>query len=132
MRGRCAVAGLLVAAVSIAGCGAEEFPNEPRPAATVELSSKVDNRKVTVVPGRIGAGLATFTISNQSTDDVQLAFDGPNSAQTGEIPAGGVGSVQFELKTGEYSVEADVPTITPATMKVGAARPSAQNDLLLP
>jgi hypothetical protein len=132
MRGRCAAAGLLVTAVFVAGCGAEEFPNDPRPPATVELSGKVDNRKVTVVPSRIGAGLATFTISNQSADDVQLDFNGPNRAQTSDIPAGGIGQVQFELQTGQYSVEADVPTISPATMRVGAERPSAQNDLLLP
>ena len=131
MRGRCAVAGLVVAAL-VAGCGAEDHPNDPRPPATVELSAKVDNRKVVVVPRAIGAGLATFTISNQSADDVQLAFDGPNSAQTDEIPAGGVGQIQFELQTGEYSVEPSVPTISAGTMSVGAKRPSAQNILELP
>lgn len=132
MRGTCAAAGLIVAAVIVAGCGAEDFPNEPRPPAPVELSGKVSNSKVSIVPGRIGAGLATFTISNQSGEDVQLAFDGPNSASTDEIPAGGVGQLQFELETGEYAVEPSVPTISAATMTVGAKRPSAQNDLLLP
>jgi len=132
MRGRCAVAGLLVAAVSVAGCGAEEFPNDPRPPAPIELSGKIDDQRVTVVPSRVGAGLATFTITNQSGDDVQLDFRGPNRARTTEIPAGGVGALQFELETGEYTVEPDVPTIGPATMTVGAERPSARNDLLLP
>lgn len=132
MRGRCAVAGLLVAAVSVAGCGAEEFPNDPRPPAPIELSGKIDDQRVTVVPSRVGAGLATFTITNQSGDDVQLDFRGPNRARTTEIPAGGVGVLQFELETGEYTVEPDVPTIGPATMTVGAERPSARNDLLLP
>jgi len=132
MRGRCAVAGLLVAAVAAAGCGAEEFPNDPRPPTPAQLSGKVDNSRVTVVPRRVGAGLATFTISNQSSDDVQLDFRGPNRAETAEIPAGGVGALQFELKTGEYRVEPSVPTISPATMTVGAERPSAENELLLP
>lgn len=131
MRGRCAV-GLLVAAISVAGCGAEEFPNDPRPPAPVELSGKVDNNRVTVVPSRTGAGLAVFTITNQSTDDVQLAFSGPNRAETAEIPAGGVDTLQFELQTGEYAIEPSVPTISAATMTVGAKRPSARNDLLLP
>jgi hypothetical protein len=87
---------------------------------------------VVVVPDRIGAGLASFTISNQSEDAVQLTFDGPNSAATDEIPAGGLGQVQFELETGDYSIDPSVPTINPGTMTVGAKRPSAQNDLLLP
>lgn len=98
----------------------------------VELSAKVDNRKVVVVPDRVGAGLATVTISNQSADDVEVSLDGPNSASTDEIPAGGVGSLQLELETGEYSIESNVPTISSSTMTVGAPRPSAQNELLLP
>ena len=132
MRGRCAVAGLVVAAILVAGCGAEEFPNDPRPAATVELSGKVDNRKVTVVPDQIGAGLATFTISNQTSDVVGLDFNGPNDGAIDEIPAGGIDRLQLELKTGEYTIEPSVPTIAPGKMTVGAERPSAQNDLLLP
>ncbi len=132
MRGRCAAAGLVIAAVFAAGCGAEDHPNDPRPPAPEELSGKVDNQKVVVVPDALGAGLVTVTFSNQSADDVQIAFDGPTSAQTDEIPAGGTGSVQFQAETGEYAVEASVPTIKPAVMKIGAERPSAQNDLLLP
>jgi hypothetical protein len=121
-----------VAALLAAGCGSEDFPNEPRPPAPVELSAKVDDRNVTVVPGEIGAGLATFTISNQSGDDLELAFDGPSDATTDEIPAGGVGAIQFELETGDYTIEASVPTISDGRMTVGPERPSAQNELLLP
>jgi hypothetical protein len=97
-----------------------------------ELSAKVDNRKVVVVPDRIGAGLAVVTVSNQSADDVQVAFDGPTDAMTGEIPAGSIGQVQFQLETGEYAIDADVPTIASGTMSVGPERPSAQNELELP
>lgn len=132
MRGRCAAAGLVVAVFFVAGCGAEDHPNEPRPPVPVELSAKVDNRKVVVVPDRVGAGLATVTISNQSADDVEVAFNGPSNGSTDPIPAGGVGSLQLELETGEYSIESNVPTISSSTMTVGAPRPSAQNELLLP
>ena len=132
MRGRCAAAGLVVFAVIVAGCGAEDHPNEPRPPVPVELSAKVDNRKVVVVPDRVGAGLATITISNQSADDVEVSLDGPSSASTDAIPAGSVGSLQLELESGKYSVDSNVPTIASSTMSVGAPRPSAQNELLLP
>ncbi|GIK77091.1 MAG: hypothetical protein BroJett022_07810 [Actinomycetes bacterium] len=132
MRGRSAAAGLLAASVLAAGCGAEEFPNDPRPPAPVELSAKVDDRKVTVVPDEVGAGLATFTISNQSRDGVELAFDGPSDIRTDVIPAGGVGAVQFELEPGTYEIEAGVPTIADGAMTVGPERPSASNELLLP
>src|SRR5436190_21403764 len=105
MRGRFTAGMLVVAAVAIAGCGAESHPNEPPPPAPLELSAKIDDRNVVVVPDAVGAGLVNMTISNQSADEVQLAFDGPTSAQSPEIPAGGVGSVQFQLETGDYTVE---------------------------
>jgi len=122
----------VVAAVVAAGCGAESHPNEPPPPAPLELSAKIDDRNVVVVPDAVGAGLVNMTISNQSADDVQLAFDGPTNAQSPEIPAGGVGSVQFQLETGDYSVEPSVSTINPTEMNVGEERPGSQNILLLP
>jgi hypothetical protein len=132
MRGRSAAAVLVVAAVAAAGCGAEDFPNEPRPPAPIELSAKVDDRNVVVVPDDVGAGLATVTISNQSEGAVELSFDGPNTARTREIAAGETGSVQFQLETGDYIVESNVPTIQPGQIVVGPERESAKNDLLLP
>jgi hypothetical protein len=131
MRGR-AAAGLVIAALLVAGCGAEDHPNEPRPPVPVEMSAKVDNRKVVVVPDRIGAGLATVTISNQSADDVEVAFEGPNRARSAAIPAGGTGTVQIDLETGVYSVGSNVPSISSTELTVSGKRPSAQNDLLLP
>ncbi len=123
---------LVVAAVAAAGCGAEDFPNEPRPPAPIELSAKVDDRNVVVVPDDVGAGLATVTISNQSEGAVELRFDGPNSARTPEIAAGETGSLQFQLETGEYLVETSVPTIRSGLIAVGPVRESAKNELLLP
>jgi hypothetical protein len=122
----------VVAAVVAAGCGAESHPNEPPPPAPLELSAKIDDRNVVVVPDAVGAGLVNMTISNQSVDDVQLAFDGPTNAQSPEIPAGGVGSVQFQLETGDYTVEPSISTINPTEMAVGEERPGSQNILLLP
>lgn len=123
---------LVVAAVVVAGCGAEEFPNEPRPPRPLELSAKVDDRNVVVVPDEIGAGLVTITISNQSADDVQLGFAGPTAARSSEITAGETGKVQFLLETGDYVVEPSVSTIAPGSITVGVERESAKDDLLLP
>lgn len=132
MKRRCATALLVVAAATVVGCGAEDFPNEPRPAAPVELSARIDDRKVVVAPKEIGAGLATITISNQSSDEVQLDFTGPSESSTGPIPAGGVGSLKLALEQGDYQVEPDVSSISSGTLAVGSERASAQNDLLLP
>jgi hypothetical protein len=116
----------------VAGCGAEDHPNDPRPPAPVELSAKIDDHRVVLAPSKTGAGLAVITVSNQSGDGVQLDFSGPSKGSTSEIAAGGVGTVQLQLKEGDYTVEPSVSSISSGTLSVGAERESAQNDLLLP
>lgn len=134
MRRRCAATLLVAAAAVVAGCGSEDFPNEPRPAAPVELSARIDDGGVVLAPGSVGAGLATITISNQSNDDVELSFNGPTGEdpRTNQIPAGGVSSIKLALDQGDYVVEPDVRSISSGRLAVGEPRPSAQNDLLLP
>ena len=133
MRRKCAAALLVVTAGVVAGCGSEDFPNEPRPASPVELSALIDDGKVMVAPGSVGAGLATITISNQSGDEVELSFDGPgDDRSTNPIPAGGVSSIKLALDEGDYIVEPDVSSIASGELAVGKPRPSAQNELLLP
>jgi hypothetical protein len=122
----------VLAALALAGCGAEDHPNDPRPPAPVELSARIDDGKVVLAPSKTGAGLAVITVSNQSSDNVQLDFSGPSRGETSEIAAGGVGTVQLQLKEGDYTVEPSVGSISAGTLTVGPERPSAQNDLLLP
>lgn len=129
---RSAAALLAIAAATVVGCGSEDFPNDPRPPSPVELSARIDGRKIVVAPNETGAGLATITISNQSDDDVKLDFEGPTKASTTPIAAGSVGSLKLNLEQGDYSVRSDVDSIADGTLTVGAERPSAQNDLLLP
>jgi hypothetical protein len=132
MRRKFAAALLAIAAATVAGCGSEDFPNDPRPASPVELSARVDDSKVVVAPNEVGAGLATVTISNQSRDDVELAFSGPTNSNTTEVAAGNVGTIKLELEQGDYEVDSGVSSISSGTLKVGEPRGTAQNDLLLP
>jgi len=130
------LAGLaLLSCAGVAGCGAEDHPNDPRPPAGVELSGVIDDHRVIMAPEEIGAGLAQITFSNQSDDDVELEFldgTGKRAGQLTEISAGGVGSVQLDLEEGEYEISPNVSTISSGSLSVGPERPSAQNDLLLP
>ena len=132
--------GLLAAAgialIGAAGCGSDDFANDPRPPAPIELTAKVDDRKVSVSPVEIdgepiGAGLATVTIANLSDDEVQLTFDGPTESSTDPIIAGGVGALKLNLEQGDYTVATDGDA-TEAEFTVGPERESAQNELLLP
>lgn len=122
----------MLAALTVAGCGAEDHPNDPRPSAPIEISGKIDDKRVVIAPSRAGAGLAVVTISNQSSENMLLEFSGPSRGETSEIAAGGVTTIQLRLKEGDYSVEPSAPGIESGELTVGPERPSAQNDLLLP
>lgn len=122
----------LAAAVGVSACGEDDFVNDPRPPAPIELSARIGSDGVTVSPGEAGAGLATITISNQTPDPARLVLEGPTDEASDEIIAGGTGSLKFALEEGEYAVSAGDGLGGESTLLVGPERESSQNDLLLP
>ena len=127
------VTAALVAAFALAACGEDDFENEPRPAAPIDLSALINDREVVVSPSDVGAGLVTITVSNQSGDPAALTLTGPNDITTGEILPGNTATVKGQLKEGSYEVSAGEDSVARGeTLTVGPDRPSSQNDLLLP
>ena len=125
----------LVAAFTLAACGEDDFENDPRPAAPIEVTARIADDVVNVSPsktGDIGAGLATITISNQSQEPATLVLTGPTDEQSGEIVAGGTGDMKVALKEGDYTVSTVEGGQKDATLVVGPDRKTSQNDLLLP
>ncbi|MGI8727344.1 MAG: hypothetical protein ACR2K6_06650, partial [Solirubrobacterales bacterium] len=95
------------AALIVAGCGSEDFPNEPRPPAPIELTAKIDDQKVIVSPKKdpngdpIGAGLATITVANLTDEDgVQLVLRGPTENASEPIVSGGAADLKLSLEEG--------------------------------
>lgn len=136
-RRRTALLATATVALLVAGCGAEDFPNDPRPPAPIQLTAKVDDRRVLVSPTEldgapVGAGLANITISNQTDEPRELIFDGPNERSTDPVVPGGVLNFKLPLEEGLYTVGVEDPAIKDQEFEVGPLRPSAQNDLLLP
>jgi hypothetical protein len=123
-----------LAALAAAGCGAEDHENKPRPAVPLEVSAKVGDDRVVVSPSRFGAGLAVFTISNQTDDIVQLALEGPTEAVSEPIEAGGVtDTFKVPMEEGRYEISAGAEANSrPAALTIGPKRKSSQNELLLP
>ena len=120
------------AALALSACGDEDFKNNPRPAAPIELSALISDSTVKVSPARdVGAGPATITISNQSNDPARLVFEGPTENSSDPIIAGGTGSMKVDLAQGEYTVSTGESGPSDQ-FNVGPDRPSSQNDLLLP
>jgi hypothetical protein len=134
---RAAACGITLAGVLAIGCGGEEdFANDPRPAAPIVVTAKIDDQDVVVSPKKFGAGLVNFTISNQSEDPVRLTLVGPtpeDNQESGEIPPGGVGNLKAEVSEGDYEVSGgERSDSTPAQVTVGPERASSSDELLLP
>jgi hypothetical protein len=120
------------AALAISACGEDDFENNPRPPAPIELSALINDTQVRVRPAKdVGAGPATITISNQSDDPARLVFEGPTDNSSDPIIAGGTGSMKLNLAEGEYTVSTGEGGAS-EQLSVGPERPSSQNDLLLP
>jgi hypothetical protein len=122
-----------VAALAIAGCGRDDFENDPRPAVPAEITVKISDQDVVVSPAEFGAGLVNFTIANLTDEAAILIVEGPTVAQTGEIPPNGNALLKAEMESGSYDVIAEGPEgVVPFLLEVGPDRPSGQDDLLLP
>ncbi len=126
-------AAAIVAALGISACGDDDFPNENRPPAPIELTANVTDAKVVVSPSAIGAGPVVLVASNQSKNEATLNIEGPTTTTGTPIPPGGVGRLQADLEQGTYVVTSgEESSARPGRIKVGAERRSSQNDLLLP
>jgi hypothetical protein len=132
-RGRVLIfAAALVAALVVAGCGRDDFKNDPRPPIPAEVSVKIAKDGVAVSPNEFGAGIVNFTIANLTTEPGTLAIQGPVDADSSEIPPTGTGTIKVEMKTGSYEASVSGTAVRPFSFTVGPERASGQNDLLLP
>jgi hypothetical protein len=121
-----------LAALAVGGCGAKSNPNDPRPAAQLEVSASVNPEKVQISPDRFGAGVVNFTVANLSGSPITFSVNGPQKASTTQIQPGAPDYLKMNLTEGTYQASVGNSKIKPATIKVGPKRPSSQNQLLLP
>jgi hypothetical protein len=122
-----------VATIALAGCGRDDFENDPRPAVPAEITVKISTADVVVSPAEFGAGLVNFTIANLTDESAILTVEGPTLAESDEIPPRGNTLLKAEMETGSYEISVDGPSgVIPFRLEVGPDRPSGQDDLLLP
>jgi hypothetical protein len=122
----------LLVTVVVAGCGRNDFKNDPRPPIPAEVSVKFATDGVAVSPKEFGAGLVNFTIANLTNQAGSFAIHGPVNATSDEIGPGDATTIKVQMKTGSYEASVDGIAVRPFSFTVGPERPSGQNHLLLP
>jgi hypothetical protein len=133
-----ACTGLAIAAVLVAGCGGEDFKNEPRAPIREALTGVIQADAVTVSPSKLGAGPVEITISNQTEAKHSITLEGKSVVERGgQVEPGGTATIQKTLQPGTYEVKAGSTKavrreIRPAVLTIGKERENSNNDVLLP
>lgn len=140
-RPRAAVAAVLVGAAALAGCGEKREPraNVDRPALPVSISVLLTKDAVRMSPRSVGGGPVELIISNRSGKPREIVLEtvdapggdaGAVALRTTPISDGETSQAQALVEPGAYELRAG-DGLT-ASLEVTAARPSAQNELLVP
>ena len=129
------------ALVTIVGCGGEDdYKNDPRPPAPINVTAAITNSKVSVSPQRFGAGPIVLVISNQSSSAQEVTFqthelggEQPGRTfSTTPINPRGTATLKVEVRQGAWRLGTRDGGIRAAAVSVGRQRKSAQNELLQP
>lgn len=142
MRRRVLAALVAAGTAGIAACGGSgPRTNHDRPPTPVTLTGAIHPGFVQVSPARVGAGLVTLVISNQTkrsqtvtmeTDDAPGSNTVGHRVTTDPIRPQATGRLTIAAREGDYLVHVGDRTIAVAHVKVGHRRRSSQNQLLLP
>jgi hypothetical protein len=130
-------AALAVVALSFAayGCGGnEERTSNLRPPTPINVSVTIGDERISASPSKFGAGPIVVIASNQSSASQTLTIEGPKVRQSiGPISPQDTATLKVTVGPGEHSISTDASgNVEPATLNVGAKRPSAQNKLQQP
>jgi hypothetical protein len=138
MRARCALALAAALCAGAAGCGDdEEHANRERPPVTINVTAAIADGRVNVSPREFGAGPIRLIVSNQTRSAQAVTFETGGDAAgvtqtTQPIRPAGTATLEVDVPEGAHEIRTSDRAIEPAEVAVGAARASAQDQLLLP
>jgi hypothetical protein len=138
MRARRATACALALGGVLAGCGQEDdHANRERPASSINVTAAIIDGRINVSPDEFGAGPIRLIVTNQTDSEQAVTFatggNDPGITETSDpiIPSGTT-TLEVDVPEGDYEITTEGGGIRPASVTVGAARRSAQDQLLLP
>jgi predicted component of type VI protein secretion system len=131
---------VILAALALFGCGSkDDYANDPRPPAPINISVAISPDKVTVSPSEFGAGPVTLLIANLTEDSQRLTIETQELSkeagikqQSSVINPQGTGTLKVDVPEGTYVVGVDRENIREARVEVGEERESSQDQLLQP
>jgi len=138
---------MAMTAVTMSACGSTGGKSAAflRPPSPVNLSVYINDSRISVSPGSVGAGPIVFIVTNQASHAEALTVsDGARTvATTAPINPQGTTQVTVDTRPGRYTIAAaphgasdaqltQSSPIAPATVRVGRHRPSSSNQLLSP
>jgi hypothetical protein len=132
---------IALALAAVAGCGGgDDYANEPRPPAPINVTAAITNQRVSVSPQRFGAGPIVLVISNQSSTAQEVTFETDElggskpgrTFSTTPINPRGTATLKVDVRQGAWKLRTKDGGIQAAAVSVGKQRKSAQNELLQP
>jgi hypothetical protein len=130
-----------LALVGLPACGDDEdHVNRERPAASINVTAAIIDGRIHVSPDSVGAGPIRLIVTNQTESAQELTLEtdevggdsGGITQSTEPIDPSGTATLEAGVREGESAISVADGEIRPAAVKVGAPRPSAQDQLLLP
>jgi hypothetical protein len=132
---------LVIAVLALSGCGgSEQRENRLRPPAPVTLTGAIHKTGLQISPASVGAGTIVLIVSNQSGvrqtvtfETEELGGSKPGLKQsTQPIGPRATTTLKADVREGTYAISTKSGDVSPATVKVGGPRKSAQDELLQP
>lgn len=133
-----ALAPFLIVLGLAAGCASEDFPNQPRPPAPLQLTGVIKEDGVEISPDEVGTGPVVIRISNQTemSHTVTLVGQGVDESVGPVNPLDTAVLQKSLVQEGVYRVEAGSEvasaSIPPGRLVVGRGRQSSRDDLQVP
>lgn len=128
----CGLALVAVAALVAAGCGSDDYANNPKSPAVLTVAVFVGEDRLAYSPRDFGAGPTQFVIANQTGVDQNVTISTDRDERNVKVASMQTIKQKMTVEPGFLTIEADKTPADALEIEVGPKRESAQQDLSQP